>query len=134
HFKAYNDNHGHLEGDRALAAVAAVMQRTATRPGDLAARYGGEEFVLLLPNTDSRGAREVAEELLRGVDARALPHKASSVGKHVTVSVGVSSVVPEAHLTPVRLIDCADEALYEAKEGGRHRVVVRDMVVPPPPA
>jgi len=128
HFKAYNDNHGHLEGDRALAAVASVLQRTATRPGDLAARYGGEEFVLLLPNTDSKGAREVAEELLRGVDARALPHKASSVGDHVTVSIGVASVIPDVSLTPVRLIDCADEALYEAKEGGRHRVVVREMV------
>lgn len=127
HFKAYNDNHGHLEGDRALAAVASVLQRVATRPGDLAARYGGEEFVLLLPNTDCKGAAEVADQLLRAVDAKALPHKASSVGRHVTVSIGVSSVVPDVHLAPAQLIDRADTALYQAKESGRHRVVVSDF-------
>ncbi len=127
HFKAYNDNHGHIEGDRALAAVAAVMQRVATRPGDLAARYGGEEFVLLLPNTDCHGAREVAEQLLRAVDAKALPHRASSVGKHVTISIGVAAIVPDVHIAPVQLIDRADTALYEAKEAGRHRVVVSDF-------
>ncbi len=126
HFKAYNDNHGHLEGDRALAAVAAVLQRVATRPGDLAARYGGEEFVLLLPNTDLDGAGEVAEQLLRAVDAKALPHKASSVGKHVTISIGVAAVVPDVHLAPAQLIDRADTALYQAKESGRHRVVLCD--------
>lgn len=127
HFKAYNDNHGHIEGDRALAAVAAVMQRVATRPGDLAARYGGEEFVLLLPNTDCHGAREVAEQLLRAVDAKALPHRASSVGKHVTISIGVAAIVPDVHIAPVQLIDRADTALYQAKEAGRHRVMVSDF-------
>lgn len=127
HFKAYNDNHGHIEGDRALAAVAAVMQRVATRPGDLAARYGGEEFVLLLPNTDCHGAREVAEQLLRAVDAKALPHRASSVGKHVSISIGVAAIVPDVHIAPVQLIDRADTALYQAKEAGRHRVVVSDF-------
>lgn len=127
HFKAYNDNHGHIEGDRALAAVATVMQRVATRPGDLAARYGGEEFVLLLPNTDCNGAREVAEQLLHAVDAKALPHRASSVGKHVTISIGVAAIVPDVHIAPVQLIDRADTALYQAKEAGRHRVVVSDF-------
>lgn len=128
HFKAYNDNHGHLEGDRALAAVAATMKPLARRPGDLAARYGGEEFVLLLPNTAAEGARELAEELVQAVDARAIPHRASSVGPHVTVSVGVATVVPDVHLAPARLIDAADGALYAAKQGGRHQVRVADQV------
>ena len=127
HFKAYNDNHGHLEGDRALVAVAAVMKPLARRAGDLAARYGGEEFVLLLPNTPSEGAREVAEEMLAAMDARKIPHKASSVGPYLSVSIGVASLVPDVHLAPSQLIDLADAALYAAKECGRHQVVVNDL-------
>ncbi|MDP1540603.1 MAG: diguanylate cyclase [Moraxellaceae bacterium] len=124
HFKPYNDNHGHLEGDQALVRVAKAVQLMARRAGDLAARYGGEEFVLLLPNTQANGAKEIAEELLLQVDALKLPHKASSVGPYVSISIGVATVVPDVHIAPTRLIDAADEALYEAKEGGRHRVVV----------
>lgn len=127
HFKAYNDNHGHLEGDRALVVVAAVMKPLARRAGDLAARYGGEEFVLLLPNTPSEGAREVAEEMLAAMDARKIPHKASSVGPYLSISIGVASLVPDVHLAPSQLIDLADAALYAAKEGGRHQVVVNDI-------
>lgn len=124
HFKAYNDNHGHLEGDRALVAVASTIKPLARRAGDLAARYGGEEFVLLLPNTLAEGAREVAEELLALVDARRIPHRASSVGSFVSVSIGVASLVPDVHLAPSQLIDQADAALYAAKQGGRHQIVV----------
>lgn len=127
HFKAYNDNHGHLEGDRALVAVAAVIKPLARRAGDLAARYGGEEFVLLLPNTPADGAREVAEEMLEAMDARRIPHKASSVGAYLSISIGVASLVPDVHLAPSQLIDLADAALYAAKEGGRHQVVVNDL-------
>ena len=127
HFKAYNDNHGHLEGDRALVAVASVIKPLARRAGDLAARYGGEEFVLLLPNTPAEGAREVAEEMLEAMDARKIPHKASSVGPYLSISIGVASLVPDVHLAPSQLIDLADAALYAAKEGGRHQVVVNDL-------
>ncbi|MEO6697846.1 MAG: diguanylate cyclase [Paraperlucidibaca sp.] len=124
HFKAFNDKHGHLEGDRALVAVADVLKSVATRPGDLAARYGGEEFVLLLPNTTCDGAVEVARELIAGIDAKAISHRASKVAKHVTISAGVASMVPDVHIAPATLIDLADEALYAAKHEGRHRVVV----------
>lgn len=123
HFKAYNDTYGHLAGDHALQQVASVIQAAVRRAGDLAARYGGEEFVLLLPNTPMTGAMELADELLHQVDALQLPHKASSVSNHVTISVGVCAVVPDMHLAPSQLIDAADEALYQAKHGGRHRVV-----------
>ncbi|MES3040586.1 MAG: diguanylate cyclase [Pseudomonadota bacterium] len=127
HFKAYNDNHGHVEGDRALVAIAAAIRPLARRAGDLAARYGGEEFVLLLPNTPAEGAREVADELLAAIDGRRIPHKASSVGPYVSVSIGVASLVPDVHLAPSQLIDRADAALYAAKEGGRHQVVLNDI-------
>lgn len=124
HFKAFNDKHGHLEGDRALIAVADVLKSVATRPGDLAARYGGEEFVLLLPNTTCDGAMEVARELIAGIDAKAIAHRGSKVAKYVTISAGVASMVPDVHIAPAKLIDLADEALYAAKHEGRHRVVV----------
>lgn len=127
YFKAYNDNHGHLEGDRALAAVAAELKPLARRAGDLAARYGGEEFVLLLPNTPLAGACDIAEEMLAAVDARRIPHKASAVSDHVTVSIGVATMVPDVHVAPSQLIDLADAALYTAKEGGRHQVVASDF-------
>lgn len=124
HFKAFNDKHGHLEGDRALVAVADVLKSVATRPGDLAARYGGEEFVLLLPNTTCEGAVELARELIQGIDDKAIAHRGSKVAKHVTISAGVASMVPDVHIAPAKLIDLADEALYAAKHEGRHRVVV----------
>lgn len=124
HFKAFNDTYGHLEGDRALVAVASAMKPLARRPGDLAARYGGEEFVLLMPNTPLEGATEVARELLVAVDALNIAHRASSVEPYVTVSIGVASILPDVHLAPTQLLDAADAALYEAKEAGRHQVVV----------
>ena len=109
------------------AAVAAAMKPLARRAGDLAARYGGEEFVLLLPNTTSEGANDVAQELLSLVDSRQIPHKASSVGRFLSVSIGVASIVPDVHLAPSQLIDLADAALYAAKESGRHQIVVNDL-------
>ena len=124
HFKAFNDKHGHLEGDRALVAVADVLKSVATRPGDLAARYGGEEFVLLLPNTSCDGALALAKQLIAGIDEKAISHRASKVAKHVTISAGVAAMVPDVHIAPAKLIDLADEALYAAKHEGRHRVVV----------
>ena len=127
YFKAFNDNHGHLEGDRALAAVAAELKPLARRVGDLAARYGGEEFVLLLPNTPLAGARDIAKEMLAAVDRRQIPHKASGVANHVTVSIGVATMVPDVHVAPSQLIDLADAALYTAKEAGRHQVVASDF-------
>ncbi|WP_084682979.1 GGDEF domain-containing protein [Perlucidibaca piscinae] len=126
HFKAYNDNHGHIAGDKALVQVGGLMRQVATRPTDLAARYGGEEFVMLLPNTDTEGAQALATQLLQAVDRAAMPHKASSVGRHVTLSLGVATVVPDDHMAPMQLIDRADKALYAAKTGGRHRVMVAE--------
>lgn len=126
-FKAYNDKHGHLDGDQALISVAHAIEAVATRPGDLAARYGGEEFVLLLPNTDCQGAEALARELLRMVDRKQIAHRASSVANHVTVSAGVAALIPDVHIAPAKLIDLADTALYQAKAQGRHQVVVSTL-------
>jgi diguanylate cyclase (GGDEF)-like protein len=124
HFKGYNDRHGHLAGDACLKQVAQAIDSLANRASDLAARYGGEEFALILPNADARTAAEMAARVVQCVAALALRHGASDTAATVTVSVGVATRVPSPQAQPSELIAAADAALYQAKEGGRNRVVV----------
>jgi diguanylate cyclase (GGDEF)-like protein len=123
HFKRYNDDYGHLAGDDALRRVAGALQAGMLRPMDLLTRYGGEEFVCLLPGTDLDGALAVAERLRTGVAALRLPHPRSGVQPHVTVSLGVVCEPSGAHGDATALLQRADQALYQAKESGRDRVV-----------
>lgn len=120
HFKKYNDAHGHLAGDEALAAVAHTMQEIC-RPVDLIARYGGEEFAVILPTTDRTGALQTAERLRQAIAAT--PVGAGSI----TVSIGTATLDSTAK-TPRQLIHEADKALYEAKGAGRNRVMHADAV------
>jgi len=122
HFKAYNDHLGHLEGDVCLRAVAQALARHVVRPADLVSRYGGEEFVIVLPDTDEKGAERVAERLRAAVESLALPHAAAPLGV-VTVSVGLVSCGPSRTAPAVPdLLRAADQALYRAKHAGRNRV------------
>jgi diguanylate cyclase (GGDEF)-like protein len=121
-FKPYNDVMGHLDGDRSLAAVAAVFSRAVGRAGDLAARYGGEEFVVLLPGADHAAALAVAEDIRVACAALAIPHPASEVGPVITLSLGVASCIPSDECSIESLIAQADAALYRAKQSGRNRV------------
>ena len=122
HFKSYNDCYGHQAGDECLRRVARAMSEVVQRPGDLLARYGGEEFALILPETDKFGAGLVAENLRRAVEAQAISHASATHGL-VTISVGVSWMpIDRDNMGPVLLQD-ADQALYEAKNSGRNRVV-----------
>jgi diguanylate cyclase (GGDEF)-like protein len=130
HFKLFNDTYGHGLGDDCLARVGGVLADAARRPGDLAARYGGEEFVVLLPDTDAGGAREVAERILQCVDDLAIPHAASTVSGHVTVSIGMAVRLPDTAATASDLLQQADAALYAAKHAGRHRIVHAGQHVP----
>lgn len=122
HFKKYNDTYGHSAGDDCLAAVARVIHESLKRPADLASRYGGEEFVVLLPETTRKGATEVAERILLGIEALSIPHAASTTAACVTVSIGLTSCIPDTGLAQV-LLDAADSALYSAKHSGRNRIV-----------
>ncbi len=121
-FKKYNDAYGHLEGDDCLREVARVLREAARRPSDLAARYGGEEFVILLPETDIAGARQVAEWVRHQVEARRMEHRDAPGGGYVTVSGGVSARFSVGNQPPEVLVEAADEALYRAKRGGRNRI------------
>ena len=126
-FKPYNDTYGHQAGDECLQKVAQVLADAARRPGDLAARYGGEEFAVVLPNTSEEGAHTVAEALREGVAALKLPHAASKVAPHVTLSIGVATTSPDSPdpgPSPKQLIELSDSALYQSKQGGRNRVTL----------
>jgi len=119
HFKNFNDTYGHLIGDMVLSEVAQLLQ-AGLRKTDSVARYGGEEFALLLPETDAKGARAVAERYRVQVQA----HKFGSDEQplRVTISIGISCY-PSAGIDTVDdLIRIADDALYQAKRNGRNRV------------
>ncbi len=119
-FKAVNDTHGHLQGDRVLVAVADVL-RSESREIDEVARFGGEEFVLALPGTPREGAMEVAERLRKRIDEIAVPAESEGVTIGVTVSLGVATG-PADGSAGRDLIAAADRALYEAKRLGKNRV------------
>jgi diguanylate cyclase (GGDEF)-like protein len=120
HFKAFNDRHGHHGGDAALRTVAQVIGANIRRPADLAARYGGEEFAVVLPMTDAKGARVIAEHIRSGIEH--LPRVAGDK-QPITVSIGMSTWEKRSRLSLETLLLSADRALYEAKHTGRNRIV-----------
>ena len=123
HFKSINDTYGHAFGDAALIAVSQIFAENS-RTEDIVCRYGGEEFVLLLPGIDIDGAMTFAERLRRTISQLTLLHSGQQV--KLTCSFGVSKVGPTdfADASPVQL---ADQALYDAKRGGRNRVVAANL-------
>ena len=121
-FKQYNDYYGHLRGDKCLIAVAQILEACTQRTSDLIARFGGEEFVALLPDSDLEGAMTVAEDCLEAILDAEIPHLKSDVMPCVTVSIGVSAMVPIHDKSSTMLIEQADVALYQAKQNGRNRI------------
>ncbi|PKM90611.1 MAG: hypothetical protein CVU87_01990 [Firmicutes bacterium HGW-Firmicutes-12] len=117
YFKNYNDTYGHLQGDECLKAVAKGIQQAIKRPRDIVTRYGGDEFVVLLPETEAKGATCVAQTIIDNIESLALEHSGSPINHKVTVSIGVSSIIPDKSIKKVdSLLSIADTALYMAKE------------------
>jgi len=125
-FKEYNDHLGHLRGDDCLIEVARILSDCMQRAGDTVARYGGEEFVVLLPEVDIEGAIKVAEDCHAAILEARIPHVTSSVAPYVTVSIGVAAMQPIYDKSCTLLIEQADIALYQAKQGGRNRICTFD--------
>ena len=124
HFKAFNDEYGHLAGDDCLKRVAQSIGASC-RPGDLAARVGGDEFALLLGDTAFEEAQTLAEVIIAAVADLGIVH---SQTKRITVSVGVSTVTPSEleDASGEHLVQVADDALYRAKHAGRLLGTLRD--------
>jgi len=121
HFKAINDRHGHLAGDRVLMQIGRVLA-TSLRPSDVLCRYGGEEFCVVLPDTDADGARTALATLAARLRELVVPWNEHSL-TGITFSAGVA-VAPDDGSTQAELVAAADRALYDAKACGRERVVV----------
>lgn len=120
HFKSFNDRYGHAAGDHVLVVVARVLS-TRLRPTDLVARYGGEEFVILFPDTARDDAVIAAERVREAIAGEVLKMPDGTALPSVTISMGVAELAPGQ--TPSALLEIADRAMYEAKQGGRNRVV-----------
>jgi diguanylate cyclase (GGDEF)-like protein/PAS domain S-box-containing protein len=123
YFKSFNDTYGHLAGDSCLRKIAHTIKDSLRRAGNFAARYGGEEFAVILPDTDAEGVYLFAESLREKIENLNIEHNDSTASKNVTVSMGVATTVPEKDSPHDKLISLADKALYQAKQGGRNRVV-----------
>jgi diguanylate cyclase (GGDEF)-like protein/PAS domain S-box-containing protein len=121
YFKQYNDTYGHPAGDACLAAVAQALEQCLKRPSDLLARYGGEEFAVILPNTGLTGAIAVVEEMQQTIAALNLAHQSHCSASLVTLSFGITALVPSSQDQSQTLLHYADQALYEAKASGRNR-------------
>jgi len=117
-FKQLNDTRGHAEGDRALRALSAILQRVVRKP-DAAFRYGGEEFVVMMPGSGADAAVALAEQLRTRVQAE------TASGHALTISVGVADMDMRSAATAEEMFQRADASLYAAKAGGRNRVVLR---------
>jgi two-component system cell cycle response regulator len=121
HFKKINDTYGHLVGDEVLREVATLLSH-AVRSVDVVARYGGEEFALILPGVRSGRAQDLLERFRRVVAATPIHLSGRPRPVSVTISIGVASF-PEDGVAAAEVLACADRRLYDAKEGGRDRVV-----------
>lgn len=128
HFKAYNDQCGHIAGDHALKKVSLLLKRSA-REMDIVTRYGGEEFCLLLPNTGKEEALFVAERIRRAIETEIFPGETALPTGRLTTSIGVACY-PDDGEKFEPLVNAADIALYQAKSKGRNRLAGFEVVPP----
>ncbi|WP_055669120.1 diguanylate cyclase domain-containing protein [Desnuesiella massiliensis] len=121
-FKEYNDHYGHLAGDEVIRKIATLLQNSLKRCTDFVARYGGDEFIVVLPSTNAEGALCVAKRMKKAIESLKIEHNYSSVEKYITITIGVSSIIPKNNIDKETLIHTSDKALYEAKGKGRNAI------------
>jgi len=124
HFKLYNDTYGHLKGDIVIKTVAEVIRKSVRRPSDFAARFGGEEFAIILPYTSIEDCQKMAEIIRKNVFELKIEHLSSTTSEFVSVSIGITTKIPDTENISSVLLHEADKALYSAKEAGRNKVAL----------
>lgn len=124
YFKEYNDCYGHCAGDDRLKNIGQILEKEASESGGYVFRYGGDEFVILFPNLDIIQGEEVGNSILKAITDAKLEHPSSPIGKSQTVSIGVTSTIPNDDMNIKEFINYADTALYLSKRYGRNRVSV----------
>ncbi|MCZ6818852.1 MAG: sensor domain-containing diguanylate cyclase, partial [Calditrichaeota bacterium] len=124
HFKNYNDQLGHLNGDHLLVSLAEVLTGTVRR-SDIVARYGGEEFCIILPEIARDGALVFSERLRNTISAHPFRKREVQPDGHVSISIGTATYPDDAQASN-DLVEKADKAMYQAKNNGRNRVAVFD--------
>ena len=120
HFKQVNDTYGHAAGDEVIIEVANVLKATCKRETDLVSRIGGEEFGVLIATNDITQVREMAEKIRRKIESSSLEHDGQLI--NFTISIGISSTVPDLNKNTSDFFKVADRCLYKAKENGRNRI------------
>ncbi len=126
YFKRYNDTYGHPAGDEVLKQVAKVLV-SSLRSKDIVIRYGGEEFLVLLNRVEARTATDICQRIHRQLRNRAIPHAASEASEYVTLSMGLCHQGQAGAAALDKLIEYADECLYQSKEAGRNRVTAKTL-------
>ena len=124
-FKKYNDAYGHDAGDKALIAVSNTIQKTLHRGGDFAFRLGGEEFGVLFSKCDIEDSKRLADKIRKNIEALQMEHSNSKISRHITVSIGLLVVnFSQESVDEHGFYTMADDALYQAKESGRNKVIL----------
>ncbi len=132
--RAFNESHGHLQGDQCLVMVAQRLGACMQRQEDLVARFRGGSFVALLPGVGTDGALKVAQDCLQAVSAAMIPHPSSPIAPYVTVALGIAAQVPASGEQASLLLEQAEVALYQAKRSPRPRFCAFDRLGETPPA
>nr|WP_278279708.1 diguanylate cyclase [Clostridium sp. DMHC 10] len=123
-FKLFNDNYGHQTGDYCLKKIGETLSSSINTSYGIVARYGGEEFIIVIEGLTKELALIEAEKIRKNIENLNIPHDFSPVSNYVTISLGVSSLIPSDDSSIKTLIEKADVALYEAKKRNRNKAII----------
>ena len=126
HFKQYNDNYGHQKGDEVLINFAACLKQSLHRSSDYTFRLGGEEFAIITSDIQYIGLVRLCNRLLKSVSDLKIEHRSSSINDFVSISIGAKIIKSNSAFSETKIFKLADNALYEAKELGRNKAVIKE--------